>query len=675
MNDHSDSWTEHQLVAAARGLPIPPPDEIPPQDETPSPTQERQPPVSKPADLSKPVPPRPSEASDDSTNLPASPGAPTLSISPSGATPLALTPGRTKPVASLSSTKNTSQSDIPRHEIQLPKNSQINGQPLEAYLYKDVAECPICFLYYPPYLNRTRCCDQPICTECFVQIKRPDPHPPEHNDPDAPPSEINLVRPLESEGQLISEPATCPFCKMPELGITYDSPPFRRGLAYVNDPIPNVGRGNSTASSKRPRGQSMSANHPDVITTDIVRPDWAMKLHEARRQQDRRSRAATALHQAAYNDPGAGPFNLDRFRRVLSADRGEGNSSGSGRGDPWNQAQWEQVMAMWNAQDSSRVSRRGGHQDLLPSRISSRDARVEDVEELLLRRAIQESIAAEEERRRKEDKEAEKERKKEEKKRAKEQKKADRAARKATGGSYASSANSSGFFHGTQPDQPPSPVDGKGKGRASGSPEGQPVRSGYQPGGFNPLEEPTSTLNSEGVANHYDHDSAQRHLEQSRLNLSTDANMGGSQALALPQTRSFSSSTDSSTGEVGSHQPSTIDSHTSSNASSHLPLIPSEDDGGNTGLSPNFNSLAEMIDTEGGHDNPGKSSDQNTDVTQPLTTSISSERRSRGASNASQAEPPRYQFGNQPRQNGGGGDGVGSKHGGNIAIIGHAEST
>lgn len=29
--------------------------------------------------------------------------------------------------------------------------------------------------YYPPLINTSRCCDQPICTECFVQIKRADP--------------------------------------------------------------------------------------------------------------------------------------------------------------------------------------------------------------------------------------------------------------------------------------------------------------------------------------------------------------------------------------------------------------------------------------------------------------------------------------------------------------------
>ena len=75
-------------------------------------------------------------------------------------------------------------------------------------------ECPICFLcvaalqgcwapaytfsgrYYPPTLVHTRCCDQPICTECFVQIKRAE--------PDA--------------THLKSEPAACPFCMEPNFG-------------------------------------------------------------------------------------------------------------------------------------------------------------------------------------------------------------------------------------------------------------------------------------------------------------------------------------------------------------------------------------------------------------------------------------------------------------------------
>lgn len=33
-------------------------------------------------------------------------------------------------------------------------------------------ECNICMLYYPA-LNRSRCCTQGICTECFLQVLQP----------------------------------------------------------------------------------------------------------------------------------------------------------------------------------------------------------------------------------------------------------------------------------------------------------------------------------------------------------------------------------------------------------------------------------------------------------------------------------------------------------------------
>ncbi|MGB1598478.1 MAG: hypothetical protein ACPIOQ_37330 [Promethearchaeia archaeon] len=37
----------------------------------------------------------------------------------------------------------------------------------------DLDECPICFLWYPGGLNRSKCCKQPICTECYLQFKKP----------------------------------------------------------------------------------------------------------------------------------------------------------------------------------------------------------------------------------------------------------------------------------------------------------------------------------------------------------------------------------------------------------------------------------------------------------------------------------------------------------------------
>lgn len=34
-------------------------------------------------------------------------------------------------------------------------------------------ECPICFMFYAGGLNQTKCCHKGVCTECFLQIKKP----------------------------------------------------------------------------------------------------------------------------------------------------------------------------------------------------------------------------------------------------------------------------------------------------------------------------------------------------------------------------------------------------------------------------------------------------------------------------------------------------------------------
>lgn len=101
-------------------------------------------------------------------------------------------------------------------------------RPTEAGLYRGAVECPICFMvrthpslmssgahisypakqYYPPNINHSRCCFQPLCTECFVQIKRAEPTP----------------------THLVSEPACCPYCQQEHFGITYTPPPWRTGI-------------------------------------------------------------------------------------------------------------------------------------------------------------------------------------------------------------------------------------------------------------------------------------------------------------------------------------------------------------------------------------------------------------------------------------------------------------
>ena len=172
LNDHSDTWTEHQLVAVVNGCPLPAADEIPPEEPVQSNSLSTQwTPRGSNVNidsLTVPITSRSlSQGSDRSPSL--SPSHPAFSL-PSPNSPISVPTtsshfvrGRAKTLAALTSgSRSSSQAEMTPHEIQLPKDPYINGQRIEVFLYKDAIECPICFLYYPPYLNKTRCCDQPI---------------------------------------------------------------------------------------------------------------------------------------------------------------------------------------------------------------------------------------------------------------------------------------------------------------------------------------------------------------------------------------------------------------------------------------------------------------------------------------------------------------------------------
>ncbi|ERF69641.1 hypothetical protein EPUS_03633 [Endocarpon pusillum Z07020] len=445
LNEFSESWAEHQLMAAARGMPIPPADEVPPELEfqgKSDPSINLQPSDQNSKSLTVPSSARSLSYTSSASSYPtpsfAQQGSP--QGSPPTSAPIFRT--RAKTLASLTtSSKSNPQADMTPRELHLPRDPTVNGQSIEVFLYKDASECPICFLYYPPYLNTTRCCDQPICSECFVQIKRPDPHPPEHEQPDtnAPPASEG-DRDLESEGQLVSEVATCPFCKQPEFGITYAPPPFRRGLTYSAGSQP-LGASSATSSqtslsstglspsSSRRRATSLSATAPGVITTDKIRPDWASKLATARAHAARRSAAATALHTAAYLMGGSGQPDPRVFapfgrRNVLRRQNFDANG---------NSAHLD-ALAILAERHNAREQEQGPQSDgsfnpfLPPPRgSSSRRSRMDELEDMMMMEAIRLSLAAEDDRRRKEEKEA----KKEAKKKEKDTKKAEKAARKA----------------------------------------------------------------------------------------------------------------------------------------------------------------------------------------------------------------------------------------------------
>lgn len=354
-------------------------------------------------------------------------------------------PTRGKAIAAVlggGSSRNASSTEIVPREIMLPNDPFVNGQPLEVFLYKNATECPICFLTYPPYLNHTRCCDQPICSECFVQIKRPDPHFPEgHNENDP------NNNPEESAGLLVSEPACCPYCTQPDFGVTYEPPPFRRGLTYGISPLA-LGSTSAAMSSEssvnsgslspgvtspggRRRNQSISANAPNVVLTDRVRPEWANKLQAARAHLARRAAAATALHTAAF-------MMNNNESRALRSRFGRRNTGGSGSASatPGNgdENRGTSPAAPATAGTTTNTDRAAG-----PGGNGNRRSRLEDLEEMMFAEAIRLSLAAEEERKKKAEKEEQKEAKKREKEREKAEKKAEKAAAKAAakqGGPY-----------------------------------------------------------------------------------------------------------------------------------------------------------------------------------------------------------------------------------------------
>ncbi|KAL3899537.1 MAG: hypothetical protein SGCHY_001971 [Lobulomycetales sp.] len=122
-----------------------------------------------------------------------------------------------------------------------------------------VLECPICFLYYPSNINYTRCCEQPICSECFVQVKR---------------SLENL------------DPCSCPYCVESDFGVVYTPP-----SPHVSTST-SPKRNSETSGSRRVNKNAAASFDTDgkgraIITSDSIRP-----LFIARQQEMAISRAA-----------------------------------------------------------------------------------------------------------------------------------------------------------------------------------------------------------------------------------------------------------------------------------------------------------------------------------------------------------------------------------------------
>ncbi|KAI9638399.1 uncharacterized protein MKK02DRAFT_42787 [Dioszegia hungarica] len=171
----------------------------------------------------------------------------------------------------------------------------------EKRAYLNATECPICFLNYPPNINTSRCCQQPLCTECFVQIKRGD---------------ATLTH-------LESDPACCPYCMETDFGVIYERPPtptstqrsmsssalatspegatsgFSQALSLGDDDDADLSMGPGMAPKVQEtvRRKSVNAKDKQVVTIDEIRPDWEDKLNAVKAAAARKASRRIVMRQ------------------------------------------------------------------------------------------------------------------------------------------------------------------------------------------------------------------------------------------------------------------------------------------------------------------------------------------------------------------------------------------
>ena len=207
--------------------------------------------------------------------------------------------------------RNRQQSvSAPNSPEEGPLSRCSSSNNLYAEIYKDPVECPICFLIYPSNINYTSCCNQSICTECFVEIHRG----------------IDL------------SPACCPFCCQEQFGVYYrqfefDSDSNDIENAFTNQDVHNTVTSQSlqiksphlevtsmnpepAPSLRRPKSQfaistSIHASKR-IVTTDEIRPKLLEYIQAKRKAAQEAARLAEIEQQIQLARLLQGPSNWRR---------------------------------------------------------------------------------------------------------------------------------------------------------------------------------------------------------------------------------------------------------------------------------------------------------------------------------------------------------------------------
>ncbi|KAL1934579.1 hypothetical protein VTP01DRAFT_6761 [Rhizomucor pusillus] len=122
--------------------------------------------------------------------------------------------------------------------------AETSAKKIQQAIYSDAIECPICFLYYPSNMNYSRCCDQPICTECFLQTA--------------------------------ITAASCPYCTQKPWGIVYSRPSWLFDKDSQDDLTKQHTRQTdsdiSTDTARSHHRKAISHTDPNVVLAEHVRP-------------------------------------------------------------------------------------------------------------------------------------------------------------------------------------------------------------------------------------------------------------------------------------------------------------------------------------------------------------------------------------------------------------------
>jgi hypothetical protein len=168
-------------------------------------------------------------------------------------------------------TTTTTDRKNAEHPTSISQETSLVVSTTENDIDRDPIECPICLLYYPrDCINRSRCCRQPICTECFLYMSAarciiPRTTPPSSNSIFSTnewfPGEIVHLngrrywrrRQTAEEQQSIDQLITCPFCTAPCYGVV-----------YLPDYCPEKGDTNRDHQHSDQNNDNNSSNNGDV---------------------------------------------------------------------------------------------------------------------------------------------------------------------------------------------------------------------------------------------------------------------------------------------------------------------------------------------------------------------------------------------------------------------------